>query len=170
MSIISCIIYSYMNLVPYWSNKNIQNLGNTGVLGNLHAMTAPMMTKFIDIKGDRNVREEVYNGLDGSVLDMCCGTGFSTKPGSVGIDTSLEMLRFSKIFNPGSDYTYGNAETFGSNEEFDTVSIIFSFHEMPRSAHINIIRNAIRVARKKVVIVDISQEYKPSTAMLSGEP
>ena len=172
MSIISSIIYSYMNLVPYWSNKNIHNLGNTGALGNLHAMTAPLMTKFIDraAYGGRNVREEVYNSLEGSVLDMCCGTGFSTKPGGVGIDTSLEMLRFSKLFNPGSDYRYGNAETFGSNEEFDTVSIMFSFHEMPRDAHRNIIRNAIRVARKKVVLVDISQDYKPTTAMLSGEP
>ena len=172
MSIISSIIYSYMNLVPYWSNKNIHNLGNTGALGNLHALTAPFMTKFIDraAYGGRNIREEVYNSLDGSVLDMCCGTGFSTKPGCVGIDTSLEMLRFSKIFNPGSDYRYGNAETFGSNEEFDTVSIMFSFHEMPRDAHRNIIRNAIRVARKKVVLVDISKDYKPTTAMLSGEP
>ena len=172
MSIISSIIYSYMNLVPYWSNKNIHNLGNTGALGNLHAMTAPLMTKFIDraAYGGRNVREEVYNTLEGSVLDMCCGTGFSTKPGGVGIDTSLEMLRFSKLFNPGSDYRYGNAETFGSNEEFDTVSIMFSFHEMPRDAHRNIIRNAIRVARKKVVLVDISQDYKPTAAMLSGEP
>jgi SAM-dependent methyltransferase len=169
---ISCIIYSYMNLVPYWRNKNIHNLGNTGALGNLHAVTAPFMTKFIDraAYGGRNIREEVYNSLDGSVLDMCCGTGFSTKPGCVGIDTSLEMLRFSKLFNPGSDYSYGNAETFGSNEEFDTVSIMFSFHEMPRDAHRNIIRNAIRVARKKVVLVDISQDYKPTTAMLSGEP
>lgn len=172
MSIISSIIYSYMNLVPYWSNKNIHNLGNTGALGNLHAMTAPLMTKFIDrtAYGRRNVREEVYNSLDGSVLDMCCGTGFSTKPGCVGIDTSLEMLRFSNLFNPGSDYRYGNAETFGRNEEFDTVSIMFSFHEMPRDAHRNIIRNAIRVARKKVVLVDISRDYKPTTAMLSGEP
>lgn len=172
MSIISSIIYSYMNLVPYWNNKNIHNLGNTGALGNLHAMTAPLMTRFIDrtVYGGRNVREEVYNSLDGSVLDMCCGTGFSTKPGSVGIDTSLEMLRFSKLFNPGSDYRYGNAETFGSNEEFDTVSIMFSFHEMPMDAHRNIIRNAIRVARKKVVLVDISRDYKPTTAMLSGEP
>ena len=174
MSIMSTIIYSYINFMPdpYWNNKKIHTLGNMGALGNLHAMTAPLMTKFIDraAYGGRNVREEVYNSLDGSVLDMCCGTGFSTKPGSVGIDTSLEMLRFSKLLNPGSEYRYGNAETFGSNEEFDTVSIMFSFHEMPRGAHRSIIRNAIRVARKKVVLVDISRDYNPSDNMLSGEP
>lgn len=171
---ISGTIYLTLNLIntPYWNNKKIHNLGNTGVLGNLHAMTAPLMTKFIDraAYGGRNVREEVYNSLDGRVLDMCCGTGFSTKPGSVGIDTSLEMLRFSKLFNPGSEYCYGNAETFGSNEEFDTVSIMFSCHEMPSHAHVNIIRNAIRIARKKVVIIDISHDYKPSSNMVSGEP
>ncbi|MBA45797.1 MAG: hypothetical protein CMB31_04340 [Euryarchaeota archaeon] len=177
MCVLSGIIYSYIGMilspyVPYWSNKNIHNLGNTGPLGNLHAMTAPIMTKFIDraAYGGRNIREEVYNTFEGEVLDMCCGTGFSTKPGSVGIDTSLEMLRFSKIFNPGSEYLYGNAERFGKDGEFDTVSIMFAFHEMPTSAHEKIIRNAIRVARKKVVVVDISKDYKPTKAMLSGEP
>ncbi len=177
MSVLSGIIYSCISMmispnVPYWNNKNIHNLGNTGALGNLHAMTAPIMTKFIDraAYGGRNIREEVYNTFEGEVLDMCCGTGFSTKPGSVGIDTSLEMLRFSKIFNPGSEYTYGNAETYGKDDEFDVVSIMFAFHEMPTSAYEKIIRNAIRVARKKVVVVDISKDYKPTKAMLSGEP
>lgn len=177
MSVLSSIIYSYISLIllpytPYWNNKNIHNLGNTGPLGNLHAITAPIMTKFIDraAYGGRNIREEVYNTFEGDVLDMCCGTGFSTKPGNIGIDTSMEMLRFSKIFNPGSDYTYGNAETYGKDDEFDVVSIMFAFHEMPTSAHEKIIRNAIRVARKKVVVVDISKDYKPTKAMLSGEP
>lgn len=175
---ICAIIYSYLNLIntgkypPYWNNKKIHNLGNTGVLGNIHAMTTPLMTKFIDrvAYNGRNVREEVYNSLDGSILDMCCGTGFSTKPGNVGIDTCLKMIKFAKVFNPGNEYGYGNAETFGSNEEFDTVTIMFSCHEMPSYAHVNIIRNAVRVARKKVVIVDISMDYKPSDTMLSGEP
>ena len=63
MSVISCIMYSYLNLVPYWRNNKIHNLGNTGPLGNLHAATAPLMTKFIDktAYGGRNVRKEVYN-------------------------------------------------------------------------------------------------------------
>lgn len=181
MSIISCIMYSYLNLLPYWRNNKIHNLGNTGPLGNLHAATAPLMTKFIDktAYGGRNVREEVYNTFEGDVLDMCCGTGFSTVPTvmrastarrSVGIDTSPEMLRFARLFNPDSAYKWGNAETFGDDEEFDTVSIMFSLHEMPRDAYRNVIRNAIRVARNKVVIVDISSDYKPSRRMLSGEP
>ena len=177
MTLLSGIIYSYVGLIllpytPYWNNRNIHNLGNTGPLGNLHAMTAPIMTKFIDraAYGGRNIREEVYNTFEGEVLDMCCGTGFSTKPGNTGIDTSLEMLRFSKIFNPGSEYIYGNAETYGKDDEFDVVSIMFAFHEMPTSAHEKIIRNAIRVARKKVVVVDISKDYNPTKAMLSGEP
>jgi SAM-dependent methyltransferase len=178
MSIISAIMYSSINF--NMNNKKIHTLRNTGASGNLHAMRAPFTVHMKQYKVDfastvpssdgKNIRKEVYDCLDGSVLDMCCGTGFSTKPGSVGIDTSLEMLRFSKLFNPGSEYCYGNAETFGSNEEFDTVSIMFSCHEMPSHAHLNIIRNAIRVARKKVVIVDISPDYHPTTAMLSGEP
>jgi SAM-dependent methyltransferase len=179
MSAVSFIIYANLNLVPYWKNNKIHNLGNTGPLGNLHAATAPLMTKFIDktAYGGRNVRKEVYKTFEGDVLDMCCGTGFSTVSTyqplfkrCVGIDTSHEMLRFARLFNPGSAYKWGNAETFGDDREFDTVSIMFSFHEMPPDAYRNVIRNAIRVARKKVVIVDISSDYKPSRSMLSGEP
>ncbi len=148
MNIISAIIYSYTCMIPYWNNRELSKV-NTWIK-------------------DRNIRKEVYKNFEGKVLDMCCGTGFSTKPGNIGIDTSLDMLRFSKIFNPGNDYRYGNAERFGKDDEFDTVSIMFAFHEMPTDAHEKIIRNAIRVARKKVVIVDLSKDYEPTNAMLSG--
>ena len=50
------------------------------------------------------------------------------------------MLRFAGLFNPGSVYKWGNAETFGDDREFDTVPIMFSFHEMPRDAYRNVIR------------------------------
>lgn len=150
MSIISAIIYSYTCMIPYLNNRELSKV-NTWIK-------------------DRNIRKEVYKNFEGKVLDMCCGTGFSTKPGNIGIDTSLDMLRFSKIFNPGNDYRYGNAERFGKDDEFDTVSIMFAFHEMPTDAHEKIIRNAIRVARKKVVIVGISKDFEPTNAMLSGEP
>ena len=141
---------------------------------NNHQFVCPnwTVTRFIDYKAysGSDVRKEIYNTLEGDVLDICCGTGFSTKPGNTGIDTSLEMLRFTRIFNPGSNYLYGNAEKYGKNKEFDTISCMFSFHEMPTTAHEKILRNCIRVAKKEIVIVDISTDYKPSKAMLTGEP
>ena len=150
MSIISVMIYSYIGLVSYWNNRELSKV-NTWIK-------------------DRNIRKEVYKNFEGKVLDMCCGTGFSTKPGNIGIDTSLDMLRFSKIFNPGNDYRYGNAERFGKDDEFDTVSIMFAFHEMPLYAHNRIIENAFKIAKREIIIVDIASNYEPKDIMISGEP
>ncbi|MGB0789865.1 MAG: SNF2-related protein [Flavobacteriaceae bacterium] len=62
------------------------------------------------------------------------------------------------------------AETYGEEKSFDFVTCMFAFHEMPSYAHRLIIENAKRVARKKVIIVDISTNYIPSKIMLAGEP
>ena len=158
--------------IPYWYDKTIHNLGNSGIGGTIHAIAAPLATKIIDVAAydNVNIREKIYKNLKGDILDLCCGVGYSTKPGSVGIDTSLEMLRFSKFYNPGSDYRFGNAEKYGKDDEFDIVTCMFAFHEIPKKGHIKIIQNAKRIARNKVIIVDISTNYSPSKSMLSGEP
>lgn len=157
---------------PYWYNSQIHNMGNIGILGNIHAISSPFITKIIDNKAysGRNIRKEIYNTFEGDVVDLCCGTGFSTKPGNVGVDTSLQMLRFTNLFNPGSNYKFGNAENYGLDKEFDIVSCMFAFHEMPSEGHKKVIRNCIRIAKKEIIIVDISTNYKPSNMMLSGEP
>ncbi len=157
---------------PYWYNSNIHNLGNRGLFGNIHAMSTPLFTKLIDIKAysGTNIRKNIYDNTNGIVCDLCCGTGFSTKSGHVGVDTSKEMLRYASIFNPGSHYTFGNAETYGNDNQFDTVTCMFAFHEIPQEGHINIIKNAIRLAKKEIIIIDISTDYIPSDLMLSGEP
>ena len=158
---------------PYYYNNCIHNMGNTGPMGVLHAALAPTFTKIIDKKvyNGRNIREEVYNGIETkSILDLCCGVGFSTKPGTTGIDTSEEMLKFANFYNPGRQYLFGNAEDFGEDNQFDVVTCMFAFHEMPNSGHRKIIDNAIRISRKQVIIVDISTNYKPSKLMLAGEP
>lgn len=157
---------------PYWYNPAIHNFGNTGFLGNIHALASPFITKYIDEKAyyGNDVRKQVYDEIDGSVVDMCCGTGFSTKPGGVGVDTSLPMIRYANLFNPGSNYIFGNAETFGENNQYDFVTCMFAFHEIPEEGQINIIKNSLRISKKKVIFVDICTDYKPSKLMLSGEP
>lgn len=169
MLLINCFI---LMLVPYYYDKRIHNMGNTGFLGNIHAVVSPLITKIIDNNAYNsvNIRNQVYNDLEGDVIDLCCGTGFSTKPGSLGIDTSIEMLRFARFYNPGSNYLYGNSETFGKDKQYDIATCMFAFHEMPNKGHEKIIENAIRIAKKKVLIVDISTKYKPSKMMLLGEP
>lgn len=158
---------------PYYYNHCIHNMGNSGPMGMIHASLAPLFTKIIDKKAYNgiNIRKNIYSKFDSNnVLDLCCGTGFSTKPGTIGVDTSREMLKFANIYNPGSEYIYGNAENFGTTDIYDYVTCMFAFHEMPNKAHIKIIDNAIRIAKKKIVIVDISTSYTPSKLMLAGEP
>lgn len=156
----------------YWFNPKIHNLGNKGLLGNVHAVVSPMFTKLIDQKvyAGINIRENVYSKLNGSVIDLCCGTGYSTKPGNIGIDTSEEMVKFANIFNSNSVYRVGNAELYGNYKEFDFVTCMFAFHEIPREGHTSIIKNAKRICKNKIIIVDIAPEYKPSNVMLTGEP
>ncbi len=47
---------------------------------------------------------------------------------------------------------------------------MFGFHEMPVKGRERVIRNMIRLASKKAVIVDIDPSYVPGKEMLSGEP
>ena len=47
---------------------------------------------------------------------------------------------------------------------------MFSFHEMPEYAHNLIIQNSLNIAKKEIIILDISTDYKPSKLMLTGEP
>ena len=157
---------------PYWYNPVIHNLGNTGFLGNIHAMSTPCITKFIDKKAYSgiDIRKKVYEDTSGTTCDLCCGTGFSTKPGNTGVDTSKEMLRFANFYNPGSRYLFGNAETYGEDLEFDIVTCMFAFHEIPEEGHRKILNNALRISKRSVIIVDISTDYKPSKLMLAGEP
>jgi len=109
----------------YWFREDVHTLGNTGVLGGLHAALAPLSTKIIDLlayKG-KNVREVIAGQLcegllvrhhDATsaalrVLDLGCGVGMSTlalssafqQQGSlnatvIGVDTSPEMLAMAR--------------------------------------------------------------------------
>ena len=165
------ILYLILGM-SYWYNPKIHNLGNNGLLGNVHAAVSPIVTKLIDRKvySGVNVRKNVYSKLNGSVIDLCCGTGYSTKPGNLGIDTSEEMVNFANIFNSNSTYRVGNAELYGNYKEFDFVTCMFAFHEIPTEGHTEIIKNAKRICKKEIIIVDIAPEYKPSNIMLTGEP
>lgn len=53
---------------------------------------------------------------------------------------------------------------------FDIATLMFATHEMPGDARRRCIRNALRLARDKVMIVDIWPGFEPNDMMLSGEP
>ena len=47
---------------------------------------------------------------------------------------------------------------------------MFGMHEMPMGARRRVIRNALRLAKSKVMVVDIHPSFAPNAMMLSGEP
>lgn len=70
-------------------------------------------------------------------------------------------------------YLLGNAERVKAPaRSFDLITIMYAFHEIPKSARYRILREARRLLKDGgvVTIIDISTDYIPSPAMLSGEP
>jgi SAM-dependent methyltransferase len=124
------------------------------------------------------------------LIDLCCGTGTSTAMNQLGIDTSDKMisaatsskaklskaklskakLSKAKLSKSNTKFIIGNAENYGHEDEFDTATLMFAFHEMPNYAHHKIIKNAKKITKHDIIIVDISPNYSPSKLMLSGEP
>jgi SAM-dependent methyltransferase len=129
------------------------------------------------------------------IIDLCCGTGTSTATNQLGIDTSEPMISKAKLseaklseaklskaklsqvkinnqqsIKTHTKFIIGNAENYGQEDEFDTATIMFAFHEMPNYAHHKIIKNAKKITKHDIIIVDINPSYSPSKLMLSGEP
>ena len=161
---------------PY--DPRIHNFGNIGLGGAIHAEFAPIFTKLIDFKAynRRNIRKEITDKLLGKqsenyqILDLCCGVGFSTS--EFGIDTSPQMINKAKRLFPDKKFMVANAEDFKpkNHAKFSAVTSMFSFHEMPMTAHEKIIENSMKLAKKEILIIDISPEYQSSQLMRSGEP
>lgn len=138
---------------PYWEDPRIHSLGN----GKVHATLARAATKLIDLVSynGRDIRKELLakHAAGCSVVDLCCGTGTSTPYGGVGIDTSPAMIR-EAIWRrgPTQSFCVANAETYGENNAFDVATIFFALHEMPQEARLKVLKNATRIARKRVLV------------------
>jgi SAM-dependent methyltransferase len=159
---------------PYYFDRRMHTLGNTGVGGVVHAALAPAATRCIDLLayGGRDVRAEVARAHvrpGDTVVDLCCGTGTSTLPGAVGVDTSGAMLRVARCRRRDATFVMANAESVVAPAAFDVATIFFALHEMPRHARLAVLTNARRLARR-VVVCDIASTYTASGAMLRGEP
>jgi ubiquinone/menaquinone biosynthesis C-methylase UbiE len=166
----------------YYYDSRIHNFGNIGLGGQIHSLLAPYATKLIDDKcyNSVNIRQAILSNYNQDfynkheripkLIDLCCGTGSSTATNQLGIDTSLPMLSTAKAQLSNTQFIKGNAENYGQPQEFDTATLMFAFHEMPNYAHHKIIKNAKKITKHDILIVDISPNYSPSKLMLSGEP
>jgi ubiquinone/menaquinone biosynthesis C-methylase UbiE len=171
----------------YYYDPRIHNFGNIGLGGQIHSMLAPYATKVIDNKcyNSVNIRQYILSKYSQDfyknherlpkLIDLCCGTGTSTATNQLGIDSSLPMItQAKKIHNNKqaikTQFIIGNAENYGKSQEFDTATLMFAFHEMPNYAHHKIIKNAKKITKHAIIIVDINPDYSPSNLMLIGEP
>ena len=176
----------------YYYDRRIHNFGNIGLGGKIHSLLAPYATKLIDDKcyNSVNIRQSILSSYNQDfynkhervpkLIDLCCGTGSSTATNQLGIDTSDEMLSAATLSAATlsaatlsaatTQFIKGNAENYGQPQEFETATLMFAFHEMPNYAHHKIIKNAKKITKHDILIVDISPNYSPSKLMLSGEP
>jgi len=176
--------HTYSIKPKYYYDPRIHNMGNVGLGGQLHSLLAPYATKLIDDKcyNSVNIRQailssynqEFYNKHEHvpKIIDLCCGTGTSTAANQLGIDSSEAMISAAQAQAQAKQAKFikANAENYGQPQEFDTATLMFAFHEMPNYAHYKIIKNAKRITKHDIIILDISPNYSPSKLMLSGEP
>ena len=173
--ILYILINIQINAYYYPYNPNIHNLGNHGFFGKIHAKLSPIFTNIVNkniYKTD--IRQDVINmeQKNKTFLDIGCGTGFSTSenPGSIGIDTSIPMINEAKSLFPNKNFTVSNIEYWNIKNKFDIVTVMFVFHEIPQISRKKIINKIKKIAKEKIIIIDIHTDYKPNKLMLSGEP
>ena len=160
-------------LYPY--DPRIHNFGNDNTFFSIHSKLAPIFTKYTDaaIYG-RNLRKEITDneGDSKTILDVGCGTGFSTSSneGSIGLDTSSEMITMAKKLFPDKKFKHGHIEYWEPDKKYDIVTAMFFFHEVPQFARLNIIEKLKNIEKEKIIIVDIAPNYQPSKMMADGEP
>lgn len=166
------LVFASAAALKYPYNPRIHNMGNDGIGGRIHAFLAPGITRLIDhTVYKKDLRADIGKELGNeTVLDIGCGVGISSmgKEGSLGIDTSHAMIARARNLFPGKKFEMSNGEDWKG--EWDVVTIMYLFHEAPQEGRKSLIENAKKMARNRVIIVDISPDYKPSISMLSGEP
>jgi ubiquinone/menaquinone biosynthesis C-methylase UbiE len=98
-----------------------------------------------------------------SVLDIACGTGqlcFALRGQKnchvVGLDLSLRMLEFAQKSNPYSDISFihedaNDLSSFKDNS-FNYATMLMLMHEVPRLQQVCILKEALRVARKGIIV------------------
>jgi ubiquinone/menaquinone biosynthesis C-methylase UbiE len=98
-----------------------------------------------------------------SVLDIACGTGklcFALGQRKqcrvVGLDLSLRMLEFARKSCPSPEVTFVHEDATDLNmfgdHSFDYATILFLMHELPAPQQARVLKEALRVARRSIII------------------
>lgn len=166
-------------------HPQVHNFGNIGFGGRVHAHVAGFATDLIDRAAykkplrpllAKHIAKSRPNGL---VMDVGCGVGTLTRElhdagmRVIGIDASSEMIEMAEKKNPDLQFRVQNAADVDGEEQFDVAVACMLAHELPTSAHHELLSRMIKCTAKNkgdVWISDIVPTYRPSQLMLSGEP
>jgi ubiquinone/menaquinone biosynthesis C-methylase UbiE len=102
-----------------------------------------------------------------SVLDIGCGTGqlcFALREQKqcavVGLDLSIRMIDFARKSNPFQDVTFihGDANDLGffGDRSFHYATMLMLMHELPRSQQTRVLKEALRVANRGIIIDSVA--------------
>lgn len=105
-----------------------------------------------------------------SVLDICTGTGAvasrCAKRGAfvTGVDVTQAMLEKAKgrTKHLTIDFARMDARFLAfENASFDTAVLALGLHDMPRKVRLQVVEEAVRVARRRLVILDYDLPHQP---------
>jgi len=107
------------------------------------------------------------------VLDLGCGSfQFFYEPKNakrlVGMDYVPEAIEGAKQMYPEAEYRVGSATDplpFES-KSFDVVMLLFMIHHLPQNSIESLLKETLRVARKKVVIYDHTKADRGPKALI----
>ena len=129
---------------------------------------------------ERNEKADDAEPRRPTVLDVGCGTGTLTQEllltrafeSVTAVDTSEQMIGMARWLSPGARYEVRNGVDV-RDESYDAVVFSMIMHEMPASAHVQLLDAALeatRGTRGKVWVADVHPSHAPSPMFLSGEP
>ena len=121
-----------------------------------------------------NIRKKIIDdeGSYEKILDIGCGLGYSTSdsPGCLGIDLNKNNVKKAKKIFPNKKFRHSFMNAKYPEEDYDIITSMFFFHEIPREIRKILIKNAVSKAKKRVVIVDIDPSYDVTLDMKKNKP
>lgn len=135
----------------------------------------PSSFPFLPASADTTrVRDSVLRaqGTNKKILDIGCGQGYSTafSEGSLGIDADLRNIKNARRLFPSKTFKQGIISSMEHDDddddnEYDVITAMFYFHRIPQFLRKMIIANAIKMAKERVVILDLSPDYEAGDEM-----
>lgn len=121
-----------------------------------------------------NIRKFVIDlqGKNKRILDIGCGVGDSTSNGKgcLGIDNDRDLINDAKKKYPEKKFRLGVITYWESEKKYHITTSMFYLHKLDASKRKNIINVAKNCATERVVILDVSPNYKPCDELIKEKP